>query len=67
MAQTAKLIDINAVIDRTTESRSSIYRRVADGTFPKPVKIGPRKVGWVESEIEAHIASRIAERDGRAA
>lgn len=36
---------------RTGLSRSTIYAMVAAGTFPKPVNIGPRAVGWVESEI----------------
>jgi prophage regulatory protein len=36
---------------RTGLSRSTIYQRVTDGTFPKPINIGPRAVGWIESEI----------------
>ena len=34
------------------------------GKFPKPVKIGSNKNGWVEDEINDYIASRIAARDG---
>jgi prophage regulatory protein len=33
-------------------SRSSIYAKMADGTFPKPVKLGPNCVGWKESEVQ---------------
>ena len=33
-------------------SRSSIYKMVADGLFPKPIKLGPRAVGWRADEIE---------------
>ncbi|WP_310445928.1 AlpA family transcriptional regulator [Thiobacillus sp.] len=36
---------------RTGLARSTIYSKMAEGTFPKPVNIGPRAVGWVESEI----------------
>jgi prophage regulatory protein len=27
---------------------------IKDGRFPKPIKLGPRAVGWIEAEIEAH-------------
>jgi prophage regulatory protein len=44
---------------RTGLSRSTIYLRAAEGTFPKPVSLGARAVGWLESEIEAWLASRV--------
>jgi prophage regulatory protein len=47
---------------RTGRSRSTIYQRVADGTFPKPVKLGARAVGWVESEIQEFLRSRVVAR-----
>jgi prophage regulatory protein len=37
---------------------------MAEGTFPKPVKLGARAVAWVESEVEEWILARIEERDG---
>ena len=54
---------------RTGLSRSSIYAKLRhnpkrpndyDPSFPKPVGVGSRAVGWVESEIEAWIETRIA-------
>lgn len=33
-------------------SRSSIYKMIADGTFPKPIKLGRRAVGWRAEDIE---------------
>lgn len=42
--------------------RSAIYERIANGTFPRPVKLGASSC-WVASEIEAWIQERIAERD----
>lgn len=42
--------------------RSSIYARVKDGTFPAPVRLGERAVGWLESEVTTWIASRSASR-----
>jgi prophage regulatory protein len=45
---------------RTGLSRSTIYQRISDGTFPKPVSLGARAVGWIESEIDAWLHERIA-------
>ncbi len=42
------------------QSRSTIYLRVSQGLWPKPVKLGPRAVGWPESECTALIAARIS-------
>ena len=42
-------------------SRSSLNRRINDGTFPAPLRLGDdtsRAVGWIESEVIAWIASR---------
>lgn len=44
---------------RTGMGRSAIYANIKAGTFPKPVSIGPRSVGWVEAEIFDWIAKRI--------
>ncbi len=44
---------------RTGLSRSTIYQRIATGTFPKPISLGPRAVGFIESEIEAWLQARI--------
>ena len=44
---------------RTGLSRSTIYLRIAEGKFPPPINLGERSVGWVESEIDAWIATRI--------
>jgi len=38
-------------------SRSSIYAKMANGTFPKPVKLGENSVGWKESDIQGWIAA----------
>jgi prophage regulatory protein len=58
-----KLIRLPDVLDRTGLSRSTIYERMAKGTFPKSVPLGPQLRGWVEKEINDYIAARIAERD----
>lgn len=46
-------------------SNPSIYRAIAAGTFPAPVKFGPQKSLWIRSEIAAWIADRISERSAR--
>ncbi len=44
---------------RTGLSRSTIYLRIQEGTFPRPIKLGARAVGWLENEIEAWLAARL--------
>jgi len=41
-------------------SRSAIYQKMANGEFPKSISLGPRAVGWLESNIDEWIAQRIA-------
>ena len=47
-----------AVEALTGLSRSSIYKFMNDGSFPKAIKLGPRAVGWVEDHIDAWINNR---------
>jgi prophage regulatory protein len=44
---------------RTGLARSTIYLHIQNGTFPSPVPLGPRAVGWLESEINDWIAGRV--------
>ena len=48
---------------RTGLSRSTIYLRIQEGDFPKPIRLGERSVGWLEHEIEDWFLSRIKDRD----
>jgi prophage regulatory protein len=52
-----RLTDVKA---RTGLSRSTIYQRVADGTFPQQISLGARAVGWVEQSITDWIEQQIA-------
>jgi prophage regulatory protein len=47
--------------------RSSIYERMAEGNFPKPVPLGGRSVAWLEAEIIDWQKRRIADRDRKGA
>ena len=60
-----RVIRLPAVKSRTGLSRSTIYLRVSEGTFPRPVSLGSRAVGWVESEIQDWLSHQI-ERSRRA-
>jgi len=44
-------------------TRTTIYRQIAAGAFPKPIKIGTKASGWLEAEIADWQKRRIAERD----
>jgi len=44
--------------------RSSVYKQMAAGTFPRSVCLGGRSVAWVSDEIDAWMQTRIDERDG---
>ncbi len=52
-----KIIRLNTVRDRTGLSRSTIYRKIAEGTFPRQVPISAHGAGWYESAINRWIAN----------
>lgn len=55
-------IRLNTVIEKTSLSKSSIYRCIAEGVFPRQVSLGARTVAWVNSEIDEWCANRLSER-----
>ena len=56
-----RFLPLPEVKTRTRLSRATIYARQKAGTFPKAIQLGPRTVGWLQSEIDAWIADRVAE------
>lgn len=58
-----RIIRLKEVIDSTGLARSTIYKYIGEGTFPNPVSLGDRCVGWVDSEVQDWILARIEERD----
>ena len=54
-----RILRLPEVMTRTGLSRSTIYLRISQGTFPKPVSLGTRAVGWVESEIDEWVIQQI--------
>ena len=69
----SRLIRLPEVLSRTGYGRTTIYRKMEDGSFPRSVKLGgppidpnvfdSRAIAWIEDEIEQWIESRIEERD----
>lgn len=53
-----RLLRLSEVAARTALGRTTIYRKMREGSFPEPLKIGARAVRWPESEIEAWLAAR---------
>jgi prophage regulatory protein len=47
--------------------RSEIYRRIRSGTFPAPIRLGTNAVAWLQSDLDAWIAARVADSRGSAA
>ena len=68
-----RLIRLPEVLSRTGYGRTSIYRKMEEGTFPKCLKLGGpikdhtqfdcRAIAWIEEEVDQWIESRIEERD----
>lgn len=54
------ILRLQAVKAESGASRSTIYLRIQQGLWPKPVKLGPRSVGWPANEVAALNAARIA-------
>jgi prophage regulatory protein len=58
--QTAlKILRRKQVESRIGLSRSTIYERIKAGTFPAPISLGAKSVGWIESEIEGWLSAQI--------
>ena len=68
-----RFIRLNEVLSRTGYGRTSIYRKMEEGSFPRSIKLGgpledpeafdSRAVAWIEDEVDQWIDSRIDERD----
>ena len=56
-----RILRIREVLYRTGLSRSVFYLHLKNGTFPAPVKIGKRSVGWAEGDVQKWIADQISQ------
>ena len=53
------ILRLPAVKARTGLARSTIYLRISEGSFPKPISLGNRAVGWIEAEINDWLNQQI--------
>lgn len=56
---TGPLLRLPSVQAKTGLSKSEIYRRIKEDTFPKPLKLGARAVAWPSSAIDAWVQALI--------
>ena len=57
--QTNNIIRLPQTIEKTGLSRSTIYALISRGEFPQKIKLSPRTMGFLESEIDAWIIDRL--------
>ena len=62
-----KILRFPTVIEKTGLSRSTIYLKVSEGEFPKPISLGANSIGFLEAEVDKWIESRISKRDPKRA
>jgi len=55
-----KLLRLPQVKDLTGLSKSTIYARITEGSFPKQIPLGPRLVVWIESDIQNWIEEQVS-------
>lgn len=60
--ESLELLSLNSVERRLSLSKSTIYREIAKGHFPKQIRLSPGRVGWIDSEVDEWIEERRASR-----
>ena len=55
-----RFLRLPEVLARTGLSRSTIYVRLEQGRFPRPVSLGARAVGWIEAEVDEWTRASLA-------
>ena len=55
MDYSKKLLKLQQVIERVGQSKSTIYRGMDAGVFPRPVKLGSRMVRWLSDDIDDYL------------
>jgi prophage regulatory protein len=67
MAEPDRILRIRTVLQRTGLSRSTLYRKINDGTFPRQVQISVHGAGWRESAINHWVADPVGWQVGEGA
>jgi prophage regulatory protein len=60
MPEPDRIIRLKTVLSRTGLSRSTIYRKITEGTFPAQIRISVNGAGWRESDINRWIADPVS-------
>ena len=53
-----RILRLSQVLERVSLSRSTLYKMIARGEFPRPVQLGQRSTGWLHEEVDAWLESR---------
>ena len=56
-----RVLRLPRVMELTGLSRSTIYARMANATFPRSILLGARAIGWLAFDIDEWIDERVAE------
>lgn len=62
---TSNILRLKRLKEKTGISRSTVYNKINpkskyyDDAFPKPIRLGPGSIGWLEAEVNAWLASRV--------
>lgn len=54
-----RFISLKEVERLTSLKKSTLYNMMSNGSFPRGVALTPRRRGWVDSEVQAWIGSRL--------
>ena len=65
MPEPDRIIRSRTVLARTGLSRSTMYRKIAEGTFPAQIRISVNGAGWRESDIDRWIENPVSWRPRR--
>lgn len=65
MSSPDRIIRLKTVLARTGLSRTTLYRKMGEGTFPRNIKISIHGAGWRESAVEQWMADPVAYREER--
>lgn len=64
MAEGFTIVRLPQVLTITGLKRSTVYKRIKEHAFPRPVRLGPRAVGWLRHEVDGWLRERITETRG---
>ncbi|MCG9655172.1 helix-turn-helix transcriptional regulator [Vibrio vulnificus] len=58
-----KVLRLKDVLNMTGLSRATIYAHMSQGKFPHSIALGKGSIGWLESEVQEWISTRVKQRD----